>query len=98
MTASDNLSSQLFHGTRAVIHGKAIKATGFHQEAWATDSPEAAELYGKTKLPAGKVGPLKIYTVEPVSKNLTQKVPHPFMEGVNNYVSPFGFRITGEHK
>ena len=74
MTASDNLSAQLFHGTRAVIQGKFIQSTGLWHEAWATDSPEAAELYGKTKLPNGAVGPLKIYKVEPMSKSAVEKM------------------------
>lgn len=87
-----NLSQQLFHGTRAVIEGSRILPLS--GAAWATDSREAAEEYGKTKLPEGEVGPLKVYTVEPTKEMSTTE--HPYRKGVKIYGSSTGFKIVGE--
>jgi hypothetical protein len=92
MSASDNLSKELFHGTRAKIHGTHILPN--RGGAWATDSLEAAKEYGSTKLPMGELTPLKVYRVEP-TKDMAEK-DHPFIEGAKNYVSTKGFRILGE--
>lgn len=89
---SSSLSEQLFHGTRAVVEGNRILPLS--GTAWATNSREAAEEYGKTKLPQGKVGPLKIYTVEPTESMSTSE--HPYIKGAKNYASETGFKIVGE--
>lgn len=102
MSASEHVSGTqfppLYHGTRAIIKGKGIHAKGYYQEAWASDSPESARDYGHTKFPEGDIGPLRVYKVEPVGRELVQKVPDPMRAGVHNYVTPLGFRIVGEHK
>lgn len=98
MAASEHLHPALFHGTRAVINGKDIYARGMLGQAWASDDPESAREYGRTKLPEGEVGPLKVYQVTPIVKDMVEKSPHPTREGVNNYSTPLGFRIVGEHK
>jgi hypothetical protein len=92
MSAADHINKSLFHGTRAVISGQVINAP------WSSDSPEAAREYGATKLPHGEIGPLRVYKVEPFSHAETVASPHPYMEGVQNYESPYGYMITGEHK
>ena len=86
------LSEQLFHGTRAVIKGSRILP--LRGAAWATDSKEAAEEYGKTKFPQGKLGPLKVYAVEPTESMSTTE--HPYRKGVKIYGSSTGFKIVGE--
>lgn len=92
MSAQDNLSKELFHGTRAVIKGTHIVPN--RGAAWATDSKEAAEEYGKTKMPEGKIGPLKVYRVEPTDD--MPETEHPYREGVKLYASAKGFKILGE--
>ena len=91
MSAFEALSQQLFHGTRAVIKGHVISSP------WASDNPEAAKEYGKTKYPEGELGPLRVYKVQPFHMPDVTSTPHPYMEGVNNYNSPMGYMITGEH-
>ena len=88
------LSTQLFHGTRAVIQGNYILGP---RGAWATDSPEAAKEYGTTKWPEGKVGPLKVYQVEPLDPSSLKIDAHPYMQDVKNYHNS-AFKIVGEHK
>jgi hypothetical protein len=92
MPAFEALSPQLFHGSRAVIKGRVISTP------WSTDNPEAAREYGKTKLPDGETGPLKVYKVQPFHMPDVTSNPHPYMQGVTNYASPMGYMITGEHK
>jgi hypothetical protein len=90
MSASDHINPELFHGSRAVIKGNAIGTP------WSSDSPEAAREYGRTKFPAGEVGPLKVYKVQPF--HMPDVTQHPHVGGVTNYFSPAGYMITGEHK
>lgn len=94
MSAQDNLSKVLFHGTRAIIKGKYIVPK--EGVAWATSSKEAAAEYGKTKLPKGKIGPLTIYHVEPSFPDEVVEANHPYMKDVKNYGSHLGFKIVGK--
>ena len=92
MSAQDNLSQQLFHGTRAKIEGQIIRpgASGF---AYATTDRGSAELFGRTKLPEGEVGENKVYRVMPMG-NVTTK-PGNF-RGETHHISDTGFIILGE--
>ena len=92
MSASDNLSQQLFHGTRAKITGDIITPgpSGF---AYATTDKAAAELFGKTKLPEGEVGENKVYLVEGLGKVTVS--PGNFPDEMH-HASDTGFKIVGE--
>lgn len=92
MSASDNLSKQLFHGTRAKITGDIITPgpSGF---AYATTDKAAAELFGKTKLPEGEVGENKVYRVRGMG-NVTTKKGN--FKGETHHISDTGFLILGE--
>jgi hypothetical protein len=92
MSASDNLSSQLFHGTRAKIKGQIINPgpSGF---AYATTDRGSAELFGKTKMPEGELGDNKVYRVMSLGETTTK--PGNF-KGETHHISDTGFLILGE--
>ena len=94
MSAQDNLSQQLVHGTRAVLKGHIIHP-GPSGYAYATTDPGSAELFGKTKLPEGEVGENKVYRVMSLgTDNVTKKGK---FKGETHHLSPTGFLVLGEH-
>lgn len=92
MSAQENLSQQLFHGSRAKIEGPIIHPgpSGF---AYATTDRGSAELFGKTKLPEGEVGENKVYRVMPLGETKTKKGQ---FKGETHHISDQGFLILGE--
>lgn len=93
MAAEDNLSAQMFHGTRARLRGGVIAPIG--GAAYATSDPAAALMFAKTKLPDGPLSDPKVYKVEPIG-DVDQK-PGNF-PGETHYSSPLGFKVIGEHR
>jgi hypothetical protein len=101
-----NLSQQqfgpMYHGTRADVSGGFIFPAVTEGEsrmanAWATSDPGQARFFGETKMPKGaEKNPVKVYKVEPVSKEVKEESGN--IEGERFYSSPHGFMITGEHK
>lgn len=102
MSAQDNLSQQMFHGTRAHIVGGVIlpavtEGESRQARAWATSDAGQARFFGETKLPIGfEKSPVKVYKVKPVSNEVKEESGN--VEGERFYSSPHGFMITGEHK
>jgi hypothetical protein len=104
--SSRNLSPKqfpnMYHGTRADVSGGFIfpavtEGEGRMARAWATSDPGQARFFGETKMPKGfEKNPVKVYKVEPVSKEVKEESGN--IEGETFYSSPHGFMITGEHK
>jgi hypothetical protein len=92
MSAEDNLSQEMFHGTRAILRGKTI--TPMSGVAYATSDPEAAMMFAKTKLPEGKLGDAKVYKVAPLDDVEERAGNFP---GEKHYSSKTGFKVIGEH-
>ena len=106
MSAEDNLSKQLFHGTGATLKKGTIIKPVNDEVAWATSEPNIAEGYARTANDRafGRVGRLKetneppalfnpVYTVEPVDPTDVTTT------GTRNQIhtSKKGFRVTGLH-
>ena len=83
MSAQDNLSHQLFHGTEADLSsGDIVKPNkGF---SWASTVPEVAAQYGS-----------KIYTVESLGD---AKRVSGADKKFGIHASPTGFRVTGKQQ
>ena len=94
MSAQDNLSQQLFHGTKAVLKGHIIHP-GPSGVAYATTDPGSAELFGRTKLPEGEVGENKVYRVMPLGNDV--KTKRGKFKGETHHLSSTGFLVLGEH-
>ena len=105
MSADDNLSQQLFHGTDATLQvGDTVrprKGEGSH--AFATDSPDEAAYYAnfannRFRLDRPKQPESTVYTVEPLD---TPTVNERGIRMVDNDAkvmsSKTGFKVTGIH-
>ena len=98
MAAQEHLSPQqfgpMYHGTKAVIDGVRIMP-GASGMAYASSDPGSAELFGRTKMPDGKVGENKVYKVIPAANDVVTKKGN--FKGETHFMSPSGFIIMGEH-
>ena len=107
MSASNNLSKPLFHGTQADLKvGDVVvpDASGHGNYAWATKHPRYAEHFAKITRGNNPNPQMfgSIYTVEPVdakeSKKLSRAVGGTDLRKQPVRVSKKGFKVTGLHK
>jgi hypothetical protein len=92
MDPSEN-QFELYHGTRSSLGDRLV--TG---PAWATNDPEQAAMYGKTKLPLGvnPKAPVKIYRVSAIKPdNVIQQ--DGTKKGEMHFESPHGFTVDAVH-
>lgn len=89
MTASDNLSAPLFHGTAHEFKPGDTVTPQRHVAAFATERPDVAAGYAGSR--AERQGTLfgMVYEVEPLANDLKQDVPS------HVRTSRTGFRVKG---
>lgn len=105
MSAEDNLSAQLFHGTDADLKvGDVVKPTkGWTGKtlSWASTSPNYAWDFASVRRSNNPNNPMfgSIYTVEPVDEKEMQKTSNKDTVGMSNLfrASKKGFKVTGLH-
>jgi len=108
MSASDNLSQQLFHGSpHAIKTGDVITPRGSHV-AYASSDPSYSDIYAVHVTPTAKQRALfgMNYKVEPVdsqemhdtTEEARSQWVHPADAPQHVYVSTKGFRVTGVHE
>jgi len=100
MSAQNNLSQQLFHGTKTNIPvGEIIKDRG--NGAWASTSWGEASKYASSEFrsdPSSQPALFNpVYTVEPVDKDEMETYSKERNASSNVRVSKKGFRVTGIH-
>lgn len=89
MSASDNLSSQLFHGTAHAFKPGDVVTPQRHVAAFATERSKVAEAYAQSRAEAQGMLFGMVYEVEPVKDDLKQDVP------LHVRTSRTGFRVKG---
>lgn len=91
MSAADNLSVPLFHGSAHDFKPGDTVTPQRHVAAFATERPGVAQVYAESR--AEKAGMLfgTVYSVEPIKDDLKHDIPS------HVHTSRTGFRVTGVH-